>query len=129
MPGRPLYPNEKKKKLISGILSGKSFNKAFHDAGYTSNKYTTIRKDPEVLAAIEDALQANKIDNARIIAGILQIAEEGNVKDRLRAWELLATMQQLLQEAKNLPPAPQETSITVKFVSKEPVVIADDKAE
>lgn len=102
---RDKITSAKKAKLVEGLISGLSFYRAWVEAGIGggSPRRDSLRVDPEVLAAIEDALEKSDVTKNRLVAGVLEIAEHKGTppRERIRAWELLAKIRKFLDEAKS----------------------------
>lgn len=108
---------EKVRKLVKLLLSGETFKQAYINAGYldtNSGHFYQLRKRPDVAAAIEKALESNDVDNHRIIAGVLDIAEgDEPARERVKAWEILARVKLLVDESKRR--TEYRNKVTVRF--------------
>lgn len=95
--------SEKRRLLIKNLLNGMTYYKAFFSAGYKGGTtYIALRKDPEILAAIEDSHRVNGIDVSVISAGLLEIAQDAGAKDkdRIEALKTLANVEKFVEEGK-----------------------------
>lgn len=118
----PVRPAGKARKeaIIEGILAGKTFYGAIKAAtppgrSFQGTAYARLRNDPEVLAAIEEALEKQEVSRARVVGSLLEISEDQRqlARDRLKAWEVLANIQNFVDEGKDK--AFQRGELTVIF--------------